>query len=51
MGYLINNSFFAFLEAFFNRDNLIDKYIVRNVSNDLTFDSIEPPVDILTPRI
>jgi hypothetical protein len=28
-----------------------DKYIARNASNDLTFDSVELSVDISTPRI
>jgi hypothetical protein len=38
--YLVIISLFRFLDAFFNRDNLIIKYFV-----------FESPVDISTPRI
>jgi hypothetical protein len=54
---LLGNNFVVslFYRLFFNRDLIM--YIlhfscnVRNASNDLTFDSVEPPVNISIPRI
>jgi hypothetical protein len=50
--WVIISLFRFFIGFFFNRDLIM--YILHfscNVRNDLTFDSVEPPVNISIPRI